>query len=116
MNLSLKTFYFSVILLLFAAISCAPPPDLTHKDCIPPPPPECKPGVSTAVGIDTAHLQPGYFKYHIDLLPKPINSNDNDNAIAFYPSEGSYQTLLSGERKSDDGQRIFTSKLLPDLH
>ena len=122
MDCSLNKFTLLLILSpLFAMMvfSCAPPPDLTHKDCIVPPPPECRPGISTAVGIDTAHLQPGYLKYHIDLLPNPINSDYNDNAIAFSQYEGGDHTLLSTERKSGDGekrQRIFTSKLLPDLH
>ena len=100
---------------LFAVIasSCAVPPDLSHKDCTPPPPPDCKPGVSTAVGIDTAHIQPGYFKYHIDLLPKPINSDDNENAITFSKVMAmlSSEKVVNGEKK----QRIFTSRMIPDL-
>ncbi len=116
MNLFYRLFFILLLSSLVAIVSCAPPPNITHKECIPPPPPECKPGVSTALGIDTAHLQPGYFKYHIDLLPKPINSNGNDNAIVFFPNEGGNEALLSAERKGDESQRVFTSKLLPDLH
>jgi outer membrane protein OmpA-like peptidoglycan-associated protein len=119
MNLFYKLYFLIISLLLMVVVSCAPPPDLMHKECIPPPPPECRPGVSTAIGIDTAHLQPGYLKYHIDLLPQPINSNNNDNAIAFFPHEGSDKALLSTEQKTDGGdkvQRIYFSKLLPDLH
>lgn len=94
-------------------ISCATPPDLTHQQCLPPPPPECKPGVSKAIGIDTAHIQPGNFKYHIDLLPTPVNSNTNDNAIAFL---GNDIALVSAERKDDGGQRIYSSRMLAELH
>ncbi len=115
---SLKMYYHSRYIVFFLSLltvivsSCSPPPDLSHKECTPPPPPECKPGVSTAVGIDTAHLQPGYFKYHIDLLPKPVNSNNNDNAITFFPDD---VALLSAERKGETGQKIFASKMLRDL-
>jgi hypothetical protein len=80
--------------------------------CVPPPPPECKPGQSHAVGIDTAHIQPGYFKYHIDLLPAPVNSDQNDNGIAFYHT----RAIVSAERTTESAQRIFISEMLADLH
>ena len=96
--------------LLFLA-GCGAPPELTHSDCPPPPEPQCNPGVSHAQGIDTAHLQPGNFKYHIDLLPKEINTNGNENAIAFYGNTA----LLSIEKKNT-GQGIWFSEMLPDLH
>ncbi|MDP4234993.1 MAG: OmpA family protein, partial [Bacteroidota bacterium] len=99
--------------------SCSPPPDLSHKECIPPPPPDCRPGLSTKVGIDTAHIQPGDYKYHIDLLPGSINSNGNENAITFFKHDGPEESILSAERDGDDGgikQRILASKLLTDLH
>jgi hypothetical protein len=114
-NASFYRYFFFVLssIVLMVQISCAPPPDLTHKECIPPPPPECKPGVSTAVGIDTVNLQPGYFKYHIDLLPKPINSDNNENAITFFGDE---IALVSAERRGEDGQRVFVSTMRTDLH
>ena len=93
------------------AASCAAPPDLTHTNCPPPPEPQCNPGVSHAQGIDTAHLQPGNFKYHIDLLPVPINSDGNENAIAFYNNKA----ILSAEQKNNE-QGILISEALPDLH
>ncbi|MDP4237361.1 MAG: hypothetical protein Q8919_13015, partial [Bacteroidota bacterium] len=73
----------------------------------------------TKVGIDTAHIQSGDFKYHIDLLPGSINSNGNENAITFFKRDGSVESILSAERDGDDGgvkQRVLASKLLPDLH
>ncbi|HET9136899.1 MAG TPA: OmpA family protein [Candidatus Kapabacteria bacterium] len=89
------------------------------------PPPECKPGKSTAKGIDTSKIQPGNYRYHIDLLPAPINSNGNDNALSFLPD---LVSTFSGERASDGSengknakgsvttQRLFSARLLPDLH
>jgi outer membrane protein OmpA-like peptidoglycan-associated protein len=116
--------YFHTIFVVLAPLaavivnSCAIPPDLSHKDCTPPPSPECNPGVSNAVGIDTAHMQPGNFKYHIDLLPKPVNSDNNDNAIAFFPNQKGQEAIVSTERKDGDDrvQRMYSSTLLPDLH
>ncbi len=111
-----KYFFLGIFssLIVVMVSSCATPPDLSHRECIPPPPSECKPGTSNARGIDTAHLQPGDWKYHIDLLPSPINSNDNENAISFSKN----MTMLSSERVVDGKtkQSIFNSLMLPDLH
>jgi hypothetical protein len=112
-----KLFLSISIALLFLIPACTPPPNLTHTNCTVPLP-ECRPGKSSARGIDTSTLQPGYFKYHIDLLPAQINSNNNENAIAFIKNGGNEIALLSAERKSDDEkkQMIFSSKLMNDLH
>jgi hypothetical protein len=104
----IPSLYFALALL---AASCAAPPDLTHITCPPPPEPQCNPGISHAQGIDTSHVQPGNFKYHIDLLPAPINSDENENAIAFYNNKA----LLSAEGKNN-WQDILISEMLPDLH
>lgn len=117
-------YWFFVPLLAAILFSCSQPPLITHSDCEVPLP-ECKPGKSTARGIDTATIQPGNYKYHIDLLPAPINSNGNDNAISFLPD---LVSTFSGERAGDGSentknkksgistQRVFSARLLSDLH
>src|SRR5512141_2105724 len=77
------------------AFSCASMPPIRDKLCLPVPAPECVPGAYSTVGQDTSAVQSDGFKYHIDLLPKPINSDANDNAITFFP-DGS--AALSAER------------------
>ncbi|MEP7235668.1 MAG: hypothetical protein ABI778_10260, partial [Ignavibacteriota bacterium] len=75
--------YISLFLVLMGLLaSCAVPPNISRKECVPPPTPECRPGLSDAIGIDTSRVQPGYFKYHIDLLPSPINSDENEIALS----------------------------------
>jgi outer membrane protein OmpA-like peptidoglycan-associated protein len=115
----LKSFFYIFLFFNILVSSCAAPPDLTHTACPPPPEPVCKPGLSTAKGIDTANIQSGYFKYHIDLLPKHVNSDYNDNAITFLKIGRDFNAFVSTEKKGEDGQqvqRIVSTRSLPDLH
>ncbi|MEP7235882.1 MAG: OmpA family protein, partial [Ignavibacteriota bacterium] len=58
--------------------------------------------------------QPGYFKYHIDLLPSPINSDENEIALTFGAGD---RAILTAEKNETGGvQKMYSSKLLPDLH
>lgn len=58
---------------------------------------ECKPGQYSAVGLDTVNVQSDGYRYHIDLLPSPVNSDFNDNAIVFLDRS---HAAISAERTS----------------
>ncbi len=104
--------------------SCASaPPARRVSECVPTEP-ECKPGTSTAICIDTSKMLYGLFKYHIDLLPQAINTNSDENAIAFLKKDNSIIALASVEREggtesskhdNDVHQQVLQSVLLPDL-
>ena len=113
MRLRFSEKYFTFLISSLVAMivfSCTPPPDLSLKDCIPDPPPDCHPGISNAVGIDTSSIQPGSYKYYINLLPKEVNTNTNDNSITFYKK----YALVSRDKENGE-QGIWSSEMLPDL-
>lgn len=111
---------------LAVAFSCASMPATHDTNCLPVPAPECTPGAYSTVEIDTSRVQADGFKYHIDLLPKPVNSNANDNAITFFPDgraalsaerygRGGTEALHHGGDSSVEKQRMMLTKLQPDL-
>ncbi|MEI8134921.1 MAG: OmpA family protein [bacterium] len=112
---SLQLIVLAAALILCA---CSAPPELSHSVCEPPPPPECKPGLSMATSVDTSGVQPDHYKYYIQSLPTPINSSQNENAFSVIRMSSENLVLLSAERNAntEGKQEIYFSALKTGFH
>lgn len=82
-------------------ISCSSVSLTTQEtNCIAPPP-ICRPGSFSEVGIDTSLLYPGNYKYSLEPLHSPINTSDDDNSIAFLKKNDALFAFIGSSRAKD---------------
>ncbi|HET6511915.1 MAG TPA: hypothetical protein VFH43_06970, partial [Candidatus Kapabacteria bacterium] len=82
--------------------SCSVPQAVRMENCLPPPAPECKPGIFGETLIDTTFPGQNGIYQQIKVLPAHLNTEANDFAIASLRIGSSMHALVTSDRVSTE--------------
>lgn len=109
-TLSSRLLLFAPVLLLLAVIACSTPPVLDDELNCNVPIDSCKPQSFDKVLIDTGFIAPDGYRYSIELLPSPVNTNANDHAISFYTQGAERVALVTNDEGHIGIQQVSVFK------